>query len=145
MPNARFNNVESLQTFVRTLGYSIDGIKNLPAADVTIYNYWMYFKSAVEWKYGVTICPKISEGIRRVCVENRSPKRTLGFPTLSSRLPMLILIVQFIYSDLKEELGSLSEKRPRRYPNKNHLLLYARQYWAADWFICKKPGTRVDD
>ena len=58
---------------------------------------------------------------------------------------MLILIVQFIYSDLKEELGSLSEKRPRRYPNKNHLLLYARQYWAADWVPYKRPGTRVDD
>jgi len=58
---------------------------------------------------------------------------------------MLILTAQFIYGDLKEELGSLGEKRPRRYPNKNHLLLYARQYWAADWFIYKKPGTRVDD
>jgi len=30
---------ESLQAFVRTLGYSIDGIKNLVAGDITIYNY----------------------------------------------------------------------------------------------------------
>jgi len=64
--------------------------------------------------------------------ENYSPKERWGFHSLVKIIHADSLIFQFIFNDLKEEIGSLSEKRPRRYPNKNHLLLYAQQYWAAD-------------
>ena len=58
---------------------------------------------------------------------------------------MLTPSVKFVYGPLKDELGFLDEKRPRRYANENHLLLYAVQLWARDWFVYQKPETRVSD
>jgi hypothetical protein len=58
---------------------------------------------------------------------------------------MLIALLKFIYSSLKDELGLLAKKRPRRYANENYLLVYAEQLWAKDWFVYQKPETRVSE
>jgi hypothetical protein len=127
-------NLTDLKRFMRVRAYAIKGTKGLPASVETVRNYWNNFTGG--WKRKHTAIPTdIADSVTEV----RTSLSCCNYYN------MLTALLKFIYGPLKDEVGLLGEKRPRRYANENHLLLYAEQLWAKDWFVYQKPGTRVSD
>ena len=113
---------------------AIKGTKGLPVSVETVQNYWRNFTGG--WKREYTAIPSdITESVKEV-------RTSLSCYSYDSTLTTLR---KFISGPLRLKLGLLREKRPRRYANENHLLLYAEQLWAGDWYVYQKPGTRVSD
>src|SRR5271155_2299151 len=118
---------------MRVRAYAIKGTKGLPASVETVRNYWNNFTGG--WKRKHTAIPTdIADSVTEV----RTSLSCCNYYN------MLTALLKFIYGPLKDEVGLLGEKRPRRYANENHLLLYAEQLWAKDWFIYQKPETRSE-
>lgn len=123
-----------LKGFMRIRAYAVTGTKGLPPSVETVRSYWNHFTGG--WKRKHTAIPSdIADSVTELGT-------TLYWCNPSN---MLTRFIKFIYGPLKDELGLLAEKRPRRYANQNHLLLYAEQLWARDWFVYQKPETRVSD
>ncbi|OAP53882.1 hypothetical protein AYL99_11904 [Fonsecaea erecta] len=99
------DNLEDLKDFVYIRAKVIKGTQNKTASVETVRNYWNNFTGA--WKRSY---PAIRDDLKES-------------------------IHEFIYGPLKELLGLLDEKKPRRYANEKHLLIYAEQLWSRDWFI----------
>ncbi|KKY22682.1 putative carbonic anhydrase 2 [Phaeomoniella chlamydospora] len=108
-------NLEDLERFMEIRAEAIHGVDDLPPGQESVRNYWNNFTGAWRRKH-----PSIPKDIAES-------------------------VTEFIYGPLTDKLGLLAEKRPRRFANENHLLLYAEQLWARDWFVYQKPETRVND
>lgn len=109
---------------MRVRAYAIRGTKRQPASVETVRNYWNNFTGG--WKRKHTV---ISSDITDFVTEVRTSLSCHNYYST------LITLLKFIYGPLKDEVGLLDEKRPRRYANENHLLLYTEQLWARDWYV----------
>jgi hypothetical protein len=117
-------NLKDLKGFMWVRAHAIRGTKRKPASVETVRNYWNNFTGG--WKREHTAIPSdIADSVTAV----------RPFLSCCNYYEMLTALSKFIYGPLKAEVGLLDEKRPRRYANENHLLLYAEQLWARDWYV----------
>ncbi|TGJ85690.1 hypothetical protein E0Z10_g3062 [Xylaria hypoxylon] len=110
--------LKSLEGFIRTYAYSIDGEEGIdvPGSE-TVRKHWNAFTAAWQRRYPETPIPR----------------------------GMASSITQFINGPLAKEMGMPKTKRPRRFATKNVMRHFAKQLWAADWVESKRPATLVDD